>query len=160
MQPQMPDPLAELRPNILPEPVGLWPPAPGWWIVALLILAAIITGGLWLFRFWRKNRYRKKALKEAEMLFNAYLQHQDERRFAHDCNRLLKKVALHAYPKQDTASLSGKSWLEFLATTGSNNTFLEEAGDALGDQRFNPDWTPDVSALKSLTLSWIKKHYV
>ena len=53
MQPQMPDPLAELRPNILPEPVGLWPPAPGWWIVALLVLAAIITGGLWLFRFWR-----------------------------------------------------------------------------------------------------------
>ena len=93
-------------------------------------------------------------------MFNSYLQHQDERRFAHDCNRLLKKVALHAYPKQDTASLSGKSWLEFLATTGSNNAFLEEAGDALGDQRFNPDWTPDVSALKSLTLSWIKKHYV
>ena len=160
MQPQMPDPLAGLRPNALPDPVGLWPPAPGWWLVGVLILIALVYAGLWLYRLWRKNRYRKQALKEAEKLFNNYLQHQDERRFAHDCNRLLKKVALHAYPKQDIASLSGQNWLEFLATTGNNNVFLDDSGEALGDQRFNPDWTPNVSALKNLTLNWIRKHHV
>ena len=160
MQPQMPDPLAGLRPNTLPDPIGFWPPAPGWWIVATLVLATVIVAVSWLFRRWRRNRYRRQALKQAEELLNHYMQHQDERRFAHDCNRLLKKVALHAYPKQDTASLSGQDWLEFLATTGNNSDFLDSPGEALGDQRFNPDWTPDVSALQQLTLNWIRKHHV
>lgn len=156
----MPDPLAQLRPNVLPDLIGFWPPAPGWWVVAVLLLAVIGTASLWLYRLWRKNRYRKLALKQVDELFNAWLQHQDERRFAHDCNRLLKKVALHAYPKQDIAALSGTNWLEFLAETGNNNDFLGVPGEALGDQRFSPDWTPDTSTLKSLTLNWIRKHHV
>ena len=160
MQPQMPDPLAQLRPNSLPDPVGFWPPAPGWWIASAVLLTIIATAAVWLYRLWRKNRYRKQALKQVDELFSAWQQHQDERRFAHDCNRLLKKVALHAYPQKDIASLSGTGWQEFLAETGNNNDFLNAPGEALGDQRFNPDWTPDISTLKTLTLNWIRKHHV
>ena len=45
------DPLAALRGLHLPEPVGLWPLAPGWWMVfvafSLLLFGAIA---------WRRHR--------------------------------------------------------------------------------------------------------
>lgn len=154
------NPLDQLRPNHLPDPIGLWPVAIGWWVLTglIIILSTLIV--IKLFQFWRKNRYRKQALQQAKQLFCAYDQHQDQRQLAHNCNRLLKTVALHAYPKQDTASLYGKNWRQFLAETGNNPDFLGTQGEALGDHRFNPDWTPDITALQTLTLSWIKKHHV
>jgi len=38
-----PDPLAPLRPLHLPDQIGWWPPAPGWWLLAGV--AAVVLGG-------------------------------------------------------------------------------------------------------------------
>src|SRR5207253_10646767 len=47
--------LEQLQPLITPPPVGFWPPAPGWWL--LLILLPLIGFGLWtLRRFLPKKR--------------------------------------------------------------------------------------------------------
>ena len=153
------NPLDQLRPNHLPDPIGLWPPAIGWWLLAILIVVVSVAVGCWLIKRWRKNRYRAYGQKQAKVLFAQYQQHQDAKRFAHDCNRLLKQTALHAYPDKDIADLHGQFWQEFLAQTGKNPEFTEAAGKALGEERFAPDWTPDVTALHKLTISWIRKHH-
>ena len=41
------DPLAELRGYHPPDPVSWWPPAPGWWLLALLILGLLTWVTVW-----------------------------------------------------------------------------------------------------------------
>ena len=43
MQPAQPDPLAELRDIHLPGPIEVWPPALGWWLVAILLSCALLA---------------------------------------------------------------------------------------------------------------------
>ena len=154
------NPLEQLRPNYLPDPVSWWPPAIGWWLAAILAIVLVSLLVIKVIRHRQNNRYRKQARYRAESLLKHYEQHQDARRFAHDCNRLLKQVALRAYPDREVASLHGRQWQQFLADTGRNPEFLANSGAALGDQRFNPERTLDITALHLLTLSWIRKHHV
>ena len=41
------DLLAGLRDYHLPEPISWWPPAPGWWLLASLAVAALAVLLLW-----------------------------------------------------------------------------------------------------------------
>ena len=58
------DPLAQLRDIHLPDPVGFWPLAPGWWILGLLILILLGVALRFLIKRYRNNRYRKQALSK------------------------------------------------------------------------------------------------
>ena len=50
------NPLDQLQPLIEPAPIGLWPPAPGWW--ALLVILPVLGWGLWRLRHWRPRKRR------------------------------------------------------------------------------------------------------
>ncbi|WP_051786232.1 DUF4381 domain-containing protein [Endozoicomonas numazuensis] len=159
------NPLDQLRPNHLPDPVSFWPPAPGWWLSAVLVIAVITLITVLLIRYIRRNRYRRQARQQANILFNAFQKHQNPLQFANDCNRLLKKTALHAYPAEQVAPLYGNAWLDFLSRKSGITAFSAKPGQALGDTRFKP--TPkvkdkqevDVDQLHKLTVSWIRKHH-
>jgi hypothetical protein len=153
------NPLEQLRPNHLPDPVSLWPPAFGWWILGLLIIVLITALAYLTINCIRKNRYRKQARVQAQTNLEAFRQHNNNRQFAHDCNRLLKQTALHAYPAEEVAPLQGDSWLRFLADKSGIRDFTAEPGKALGESRYRQTQTVDVDSLHSLTLSWIRKHH-
>lgn len=112
MNPQ--DPLAALNPLREPLAVGWWPPAPGWWIVLLLALLAIAVSGLALARHYRKNGYRRAALKRLQILHEEYQSGGGTSRYLSGVNALLKSVALHAYPRSEVASRSGEKWLHIV----------------------------------------------
>ena len=49
------NPLDQLQPLIDPPPVPWWPPAPGWWLLAVLLPLA--GWGLWrLLRRWLSHK--------------------------------------------------------------------------------------------------------
>jgi len=93
----------------VPEPVSLWPLAPGWWLLlALLLLAAAVA----VIRFVRKHRadaYRRAALAELESLESTT-----------DVIGLLKRTALSAWPREEVASLGGERWITWLGETGTS----------------------------------------
>ncbi|WP_330924604.1 DUF4381 domain-containing protein [Candidatus Sororendozoicomonas aggregata] len=151
--------LEQLRPNHLPAPVSIWPLAPGWWIVGGLSLVIIMLAMRFILSRWHKRRYRRRALSTLRKVVKAYEANGNKRQFAHDCNRLLKKVALQAYPRQNIASLNGDQWLVFLSQSSENPQFSDSAAAALGSDRFKPDHELNVDQLHTLTLSWIKKHH-
>ena len=153
------NPLDQLKSNHLPDPVSWWPPAPGWWMLAALTLAALALI-IWLIvKYIRKTRYRRVANKQAKSLYSRYKQHNDSRRFVHDCNCLLKKTALHAFPDQQPAGLHSHQWLEFLSKTSNNPSFTEESGQMFGAGKYQQEHSVDAEKVYALTLSWIKKHH-
>ncbi|MBB6521634.1 DUF4381 domain-containing protein [Pseudoteredinibacter isoporae] len=107
------NPLAELRPIHLPDEPSGWP-APGWYLLTLLILGLIIAAIL----YWRKHRQSKVYLNKQQSQWAL----KELKRYSRDnkadyirqCNALLKRVAMANYPSENPAQLSDEQWLQFL----------------------------------------------
>jgi hypothetical protein len=156
MNPQ--DPLAALHPLREPLPIGWWPPAPGWWILAALLVIALLALGWVLLRRYRARAYRRRALCQLESLREHYRARQDSAVYLAAANALLKSVALVAYPRRDVAASSGSEWLNFL-NTGLGQTEQFPAEFVIGAYR-KDNATIDVEQLHSAAASWISRHEV
>ena len=86
------DPLAELRDIHLPATVDVWPPAPGWWLLAVIVLALCIFSLFKLWQWWRHNRYRREAVKQLNQILHAYEVDGDGARYLENYGTLLKRV--------------------------------------------------------------------
>ena len=105
--------ISGLESLISPEPVGGWPPAPGWFVVAGLVVLFLIAGIVLFIRIRRLNSYRRLALASL-----ASLREQGEQMLVpariHRLNYILKQTALQTYPRSRVASLAGSEWIMFL----------------------------------------------
>ena len=92
-----------LRGLHLPETVGWWPLAPGWW--ALSIVAVIAAG--WLMRLWLRRRAhaaaRRKALRQLEKSRLAYADHGNPVTLGAEISQLLRRAMLAYAPRADVA---------------------------------------------------------
>lgn len=155
---QQTDPLAQLRDIHMPPPIDTWPPAPGWVILAALGLAAVIALFYWLYRRWRRNRYRREALRELAALRARFEERRDKAAFLVESQTLLKRVALTRYPRERVANLTGEAWVQFLDRSANTEEFSMGAGQSLIDGGYVPDPDVDVDKLHDLAAMWIKKH--
>ena len=112
----MDDPLhLPLRDIHLPPPVSWWPLAVGWWIVLVLVLS-VIGFCVWLYLRRRRRRLSAAYLAKIELsgLRARYLQHEDVRLLASEISVLLRRMSISAYPREESASLTGERWLQHL----------------------------------------------
>ncbi|MET0377927.1 MAG: DUF4381 domain-containing protein [Spongiibacteraceae bacterium] len=153
------DPLAALKDIHLPPPVSVWPPAPGWWVLAGLLLLALIAA-VWLgLRWWRRRAYRRVALQELRDLEAQWQQHRDDRQLQTDVNRLLKQVALAAFPRTQVAALHGPDWLQFLDAQLRQPVFAEPAMAGLAESyRATPVAVAPETLLRAAR-DWIRRHH-
>lgn len=156
--PNMAPSLEQLRPLHPPPEVGLWPPAPGWWLLALLLLG-LLCYGFWRLRRHRcRNRYRSQALIELTALYHHYQQHGDQGRYLQQAGELLRRAALAAYPRERVAGLQGEAWTRFLAETGGLPAFTEGCGAVLAKGPYQPAPAVEVEALQPLLAAWLERH--
>ena len=157
--PQSTNPLDALEPNILPDPIGFWPPAIGWWVLAALVIL-IIAGLIFALWRWRKrNAYRREALKKLNAIKESYESHKSPSKLVHQYNHLLKAVALQQYPREQVAALHGSEWLAFLdEQLKDSSAFSKGAGRVLGNSAYSPNINPKVAPLHSAITRWVKKH--
>ena len=164
------DNLADIH---LPADPSLWPPAPGWWLLGLLLLAGIFYGYRKLLKSIVLKRRLRLALQEAEKVYGHY---QDNKATSPNqaglellsgFNAVLKRVALLHFSQQDIASLSGQGWLNFLDRIWQQKTaklaskpFTNGPGAALGDGSYRPEFTGDADRLYGLVKAWIKACYL
>jgi hypothetical protein len=153
-----PDPLAGLHDIRLPEAIHSVLPAPGWWLLGLLILALLGYGSYRLWRYWRSNAYRREALLELTQLQANWRQHNDSVEYLRQFTLLLKRVALTHYPRQTVAALTGDAWVSFLDATLGSHEFTMGAGQVLIQGHYQPQADIDVAALHQLGARWIKAH--
>ncbi len=120
-----------LRDLHLPEPVGWWPPAPGWWV--LIALAAIAAAWLTLryLDYRRREAPRRHALRQFKAACRDYVQHGDGVRLARELSALTRRTMLAYAPRADVAGLTGETWLEFLDRGLDRPHFRDGDGRAL-----------------------------
>ncbi|WP_163021840.1 DUF4381 domain-containing protein, partial [Pseudomonas viridiflava] len=117
------NPLDQLQPLIAPEAIGFWPPAPGWWLLLLLIPA--LGWGIWRLRTLlpvkvSKSRseqpldpVRVAALAELASLPKPY-DGAPAGAWLQQINGLLKRLCRNHYPHSQSHTLNGRKWLAFL----------------------------------------------
>ncbi len=140
-----------LRDIHLPDEIGFWPLAPGWW----LLLAGILLAGfalLLLVRYWQGRRYKRLALRELNRLEN-----QTGRELAVALSRLLRRAALCHFERNQVAGLSGEAWLAFLDRPFADAPFSAGVGQVLADAPYRPATDYDAAALRALCRSWLQK---
>jgi hypothetical protein len=109
----------------IPEPVSWWPLAPGWYGLALLMVAGLAYL-LWRWRrVARARRYRVLALEELRALRGSAADAQDA---VAALMMLLKRTALAAYPRRQVASLTGTAWWRFLDDSAGGGNFTAHLG--------------------------------
>lgn len=98
---------------ITPPPVVEWPIAPGYWLLAIILIAGLF----WAYHWYQRTAWRRIALRELNGLYKVYLGTPDPIQYAVQANRLLKRVALLRFPTHPVAPLAEKRWERFLKTT-------------------------------------------
>lgn len=105
--------LQQLAPLREPSPISWWPPAPGWWLLAVLALIGLGLLALALYRRRQARRYRRQALQRLQQLASAGEVTLEQ------LNQLLKATAMRGFPTTDVARLHGANWQQFLAATAA-----------------------------------------
>lgn len=152
-----PDPASiPLRDIHLPEPVGWWPLAPGWWVVAGLV-AIIAAAGLWLLLRRRRSRAQRAALAALNRIEARYEEHGDAHACARELSALLRRLALACDKNQ--AAVTGDQWLAHLQDLAPLELQQPQA-TALLTAPYSPRAAAglsndDVAALLALLRQWI-----
>jgi len=100
--------LDNLNDIIVPDIVGFFPLAPGWYMVLLLMMALLFHFAYQRHKAYEKEQYRRDAEEELEAL--------------NDKNRentiallgLAKRVGIAAYDRENIVQLHGDSWWDFI----------------------------------------------
>jgi len=152
------DPLAQLRDIHLPEPISWWPPAPGWWVLALLSLAVL---GYGLYRFIqhrRNNLYRRQALAELELCYQSNPQPD---MFSHQVLALLRRTSRAAYPLKSLASTSTEKFLAQISQSTKETGFNKQLCQQLAQLPYQQSPEYPSSFCKDVyqaSRQWIKHH--
>jgi len=150
------DPTAlPLRDLHLPDPLGWWPLAPGWWV--LIVLLSVAMGWL-LYRAWKHYRFnaaRRYAIRTLAAIEAEYLSHRDPVRLGQQLSELLRRGMLAYAPRHEVAGLTGEAWLQWLDKGLPVPCFHTEGGKSLLSLPYrNPDGDfsdIDVNALLAAT---------
>lgn len=160
MSPAAQDPLASLRDIHLPEAIGCWPPAPGWWLLASLLLALLAYGVFRWMRHRQLNHYRRLALRHLAQLDDQSL---SPLQTVQQLNILLKRTLLAAPQPPEAAGLSGARWLHFLDQSGRTSEFSHGPGQLLAelpyrDRPLGARQAENIKPLQQLVRQWIETH--
>lgn len=158
------DPLSDLADIHLPDAVNFWPPAPGWWVLAVLVVIALVLAyRQQLARLFLRRRmdYALRELDAAYKAFQAETQRNEAGlRLLQTFNAVLKRVALVHYNDPELPRLNGRAWLRFLDARINSADFTVGAGQVLADGIYRPVFNADVEALHALCRRWVEHAYM
>lgn len=140
----------------LPEAVHWWPPAIGWWLLAIL-LPLTVAAAFYLYKRLR----RQTGLKAARKMLAALRQekNRDPAQTLVALSTLLRRVAISTTPRAEVASLSGAAWLAHLDASFPDKPFSDGVGRCLADAPYRKTMPADIDidALFELCEQWLKR---
>jgi hypothetical protein len=138
--------------HLPPAPVW-WPPAPGWWVLAILAVALSAWLVVYLYRIWRRRRYRRAVMSELDRCIGTV--RNDPAALAAALSNFLRRLCKH----QDAAkaALAGEPWLAHLDRGTDSDEFTRGVGRVLIEAPFRRTAQYDSAALIALVRRWTRR---
>lgn len=132
-----------------------WPPAPGWWLLAALLL----TGLVWLARHglkrYRARQRRQRLLDVIDGIEAGIDPEAAPGPYLASLNRVFKIVALQAFPGAHCAQLAGQDWVGFVQDKLDGAEAAEPLA-VLAEGPYRPVAEFDAEALTRLARQWVR----
>ena len=144
---------SQLKPLMEPDPIAFTFDTIGWSILLWIAILSSVTLLVRFFISYKKNKYRRDALKilsELKVGSSPIINQQIAAQ--------LKLVAIHSYGRERVAHLSGKDWTAFLQT--KSNTIQTKEFDSFLTACLYQNKTDLSKSKEFLTYSkkWIQSH--
>ncbi len=120
-----------LRDVHLPDAIGIWPLAPGWWGVIVVLSLILLFGLRCLLRSYRAGAGRRLALRQLNRLHTDYKRHGNAVAYGAEVSKLLRRAMLAYASRPEVAGLTGQAWLDWLDRDLALPQFSGEAGRGL-----------------------------
>jgi len=146
--------LDRLHDIIVPEAPGFFPPAPGWYILLLLLLALLFHLIWQAYKSYRAEAYRREALQELA----EYNEPNKENALA--LLSLAKRTGIAAYGRETIAPLLDDAWWDFVEAH-SEATIDVPMRESLRALLYSSDFTLTDNKFEKLYATvgiWIKSH--
>ena len=150
--------LDNLHDIILPDAVSFFPPAPGWYIVALLLLALLFHFVIQGYKHYKKSQYKREALQE--LAFYKENDKDKNKKNAIELLGLAKRIGIVAFGRENIAKFSEDSWWDFMEKHSKvkiNTELRQEITRLLYEEVYTMNRALHDN-IKHLVTLWIKTH--
>lgn len=153
------DAVAALRDIHLPARVGLWPLAPGWWMLAGLLLVLGLVAALLEWR--RRQTLSYQACRMLDAIARDTARYSDARAVAAASASLMRRVLVSRAGRPQAAALSGDDWESALAEGRAG--LAPELAAFIAAAPYLPPGLPDADRLDRARVvagvrRWIRGH--
>jgi hypothetical protein len=129
-----------LRDIHVPGEPSWWPPAPGWWLLGLVLIAIIVyLATIWL-RARRLHRARAELLQEFEAVRRIHPSNTEAAAQIAALSMLLRRASKHYAPQALT--LRDQPWLHYLDADDPSRPFSAGVGQLLLDAPYRAHVEP------------------
>ena len=157
MNPQGADLLSQLR-DIHSAPIApWWPPAPGWWVLAGLLVIGLFFVVRYALHQLRHHMRRRRLAGFVDFIEACMDPVTAPQEFVSAINRLFKLVAIEAFPESRCERMQGEEWAEFLVQNVPHSSRTPQLR-VLADGPYRQAATFDPVVLTGLARQWIKRH--
>lgn len=123
--------LSQLR-DVHEPAISWWPLAPGWWLVAALLLSLCFAVALWFYRRDKRLRWTLVAKEELNALQKDFENGRlSEQVTVSRLAVLMRRSAMAANGRQGVARATDAQWVDIILDVGNRQGFGRSAAEAL-----------------------------
>ena len=157
MNPQGQDLLSQLRDIHGAPQAPWWPPAPGWWLLGLLLALGLFLLLKYFVRRYHRHQRRLALIRFVERVELNIDPATEPQEFLSSLNRVFKIVALRAFPDNHCAFMQGREWTDFVQIKLEGKDSLAQLS-VLADGPYQPAPLFDAASMINVTRRWIMQY--
>lgn len=138
-----------------PNP-GFWPLAPGWWVLAALLIVVVTLSSIHILRWHRRRQLQQKVMNEFKNVLSQFEMDADTVTLASQLSLLIKRLML-ARGERQALGLSGEKFLNYLDEVSEGAPFSEGVGRALLDAPYRQQTSVDGVELYATVFVWAQQ---